>query len=310
MEAYGKIYDILVIGGGPAGMTCAVYASRANKSVCIIEKETFGGQITHSPRVENFPGRIEMTGNEFAAGMVEQISSLGAGLAMGTVVSLEAEGRLHTARTEEGESYTGRAVVIATGTKHRPLGLGDEEDWAGDGLYYCAVCDGALFKDGTTAVIGGGNSALQEAIMLSEICGEVIVVQDLPYLTGEGRLCDIVAKKENIKVCCGCRVVGILADNGVFCGLRIQERDGGAESELSCDGAFVAIGLIAQNDAFFDVVKTDPAGYIVSGEDCRTGVAGIFTAGDCRTKQVRQLTTAAADGAVAALAACRYLEEA
>ncbi len=298
-----NIYDIIIIGGGPAGLTAAIYAGRANKKVLILEKSTFGGQITSSPKVENIPGFISVTGNEFAEKLIEQAMSLDA-----EIECCEAEriipGSPHRVITDEGE-YCAKAIIIATGTKHRLLGLDREEDFIGNGISFCAVCDGAFYEGKTVAVIGGGNSALQEAILLSETCKKVYVVQNLDFLTGEDKLQQIIKKKDNIEVILGTVVDKLLGDTELT-GITVS----GGEStyDIMVDGIFIAIGLLPQNDAFSDAVELNESGYVVSGEDCLTNTEGIFVAGDCRTKRIRQVATAAADGAVAALAACSYIE--
>jgi thioredoxin reductase (NADPH) len=303
------LFDIVIIGGGPAGMTAALYAARAGKKACVIDKSGFGGQITHSPRVENFPGTLEMSGNDFANRMAEQLLALDVPVEMGTVTAISPEDSFKEAVTEEGGLYRGRALIIAAGARHRTLGIPGEEAWTGRGIYYCAVCDGPLFTHKTAAVIGGGNSALQEALHLSDICNEVVIVQNLPDFTGETKLREAVSAKSNIRGIFATLVEAFMINNGCFEGLRLLESPAGKRRDLKCDGAFVAIGLVPENEAFAELVDLDKNGYIASGEDCLTRTAGIFAAGDCRAKTVRQLTTAVGDGAAAALAACRYLDQ-
>ena len=296
-------YDIAIIGGGPAGLTAAIYAGRANKKVVVLEKGTFGGQITSSPKVENIPGFQSVTGNEFAEKLMEQASALDADIECCEVEKIIC-GKPHTLVTDEGE-FKANAVIIATGTKHRLLGIEREEDFIGNGISFCAVCDGAFYQDKTVAVIGGGNSALQEAILLSETCKKVYVIQNLDFLTGEDKLRQAVAKRANIEVIYGTTVKAVLGDDELT-GIILKDKE--KEYEIRIDGMFVAIGLIPQNDIFKGQIELDSYGYVVAGEGCTTNVEGIFVAGDCRTKRIRQVATAAADGAVAALAACSYLE--
>lgn len=304
-----KIYDILIVGGGPAGMTAALYALRANKSVCVIEKDSFGGQINHSPRVENFPGTMVMSGNEFANNMAEQIMAVGVDVEMETVTGIHDEGEYKAVVTEGGGAYKSRAIVIATGAKHRMLGLPGEEELIGNGMYFCAVCDGAYFKGKSVAVIGGGNSALQEAILLAETCSEVVMVQNLPDFTGEMKLRETLMARPNVRAIFGTVAEGFMTGDSKLRGLRLVESATGVKSELSCDGVFVAIGLAPENKAFGEVAELNGYGYFATGEDCLTRTPGVFVAGDCRAKSVRQLTTAVGDGAVAALTACRYVDE-
>jgi thioredoxin reductase (NADPH) len=309
MTPENNIYDIFIVGGGPAGMTAALYALRSGKKVCVIDKTGFGGQIIHSPKVENFPGTMEMSGNDFANRMAEQLLNLDAGVEMGTVTGITQDGLYKEILTEEGMVYRSRAVIIAAGARHRTLGIPGEEQWIGKNIFFCAVCDGPLFRNKSAALAGGGNSALQEAIYLSEICREITIIQDLPDFTGEIKLREIISSRTNIRTVFGAVVDSFIAGRGEFQGLHILESATGIKKDIKCDGLFVAIGLIPENGAFAGLVDLDNNGYIAAGEDCLTRTPGIFIAGDCRTKPVRQLTTAAGDGAVAALAACRYIDQ-
>ena len=298
------MYDIIVIGGGPAGLTAAVYARRANKSVLVIEKGSFGGQITYSPKVENIPGFSEVTGNEFAEKLVEQALGLDAEVECAEVLEIK-QGDVKTVVTDSGD-FEGKIVIIATGAKHRMLGLDREQDFVGEGISFCAVCDGAFYAGQDVAVIGGGNSALQEAILLADLARKVYVVQNLDFLTGEQKLQEKLIAKENVEIILGHTVKGVLGDT-TLTGITIADNDGN-EKQLQIDGMFVAIGLIPQNEAFANVINLDSRGYVDSDENCLTNSDGIFVAGDCRTKKIRQVATAAADGAIAALAACDYLD--
>lgn len=302
------MYDIIVVGAGPAGLTAALYALRADKSVLVIEKETFGGQITYSPRVENYPGFSVMSGNEFAEKLIEQVSDQGAEIELDTVTGIEGVAGDFTVHGESGD-YKAKAVIIAAGSKHRQLGLPKENELIGEGVSYCAVCDGAFYRDKTVAVIGGGNTALQEAIALSEGCTHVYIVQNLDFLTGEERLQKDISQKNNITVILG-KVVKELLGEGSMTGIVIADNQGNSET-LDVEGIFVAIGQKPENEPFKDVLDLDDWGYIISGEECVPSGAnkGIFVAGDCRTKKIRQVTTATGDGAVAALAACRMIDE-
>lgn len=298
------MYDIIIIGGGPAGLTAALYACRANKKTLVIEKETFGGQITFSPKVENIPGFVSLTGNEFAEKLVEQVLEQGADVESCEALEIK-DGEVKTVVTDDGE-YQGKAVIIATGAKHRMLGVDGEEKYVGEGISFCAVCDGAFYKDETVAVVGGGNSALQEAILLSDLAKKVYVVQNLDFLTGEKKLADQLYKLENVEVITGVTVESFLGETELE-GIVIKN-SAGESRELSIDGLFIAIGLIPQNEAFKNVIELDDRGYAVIDETCESATGGIFVAGDCRTKKIRQVTTAAADGATAALTACDYID--
>ncbi len=296
------VYDIIIIGGGPAGLTAAVYARRANKSVLVMEKGTFGGQITSSPKVENIPGFISVSGNEFAEKLLEQAMELGAEVECIEVLSVE-DGDVKKVITDEGEFFA-RAIIIATGTKHRLLGLNREEDFIGDGISFCAVCDGAFYEGKTVAVIGGGNSALQEALLLAKLCKKVYLVQNLDYFTGEEKLIEEMQVADNISTITGTVVSELIGDD-VLTGIRIKT--GEEFKNLDIDGMFIAVGLIPQNEIFSSIVKLNDYGYVDSDEACLTTAQGVFVAGDCRSKRIRQVATAVSDGAVAALAACDYL---
>ena len=302
------MYDVIVVGGGAAGMTAALYALRNGKSVLILEKEGFGGQITHSPKVENFPGFLSASGNEIADKLFEQIVAQGVEFEIDTVTSV-IDGEVKTVKTEYGSSYEGKTVILATGVKHRVLGLDGEEDLIGEGISFCAVCDGDFYAGKDVVMIGGGNSALQEAILLSEKCHKVTVLQDLPFFTGEARLQDVLFSKENVEKHANQQILSFETKDGKLCGVRAKDKASGEETLYPCDGVFEAVGLTPENDAFKGLADLNDWGYFDSDERCLTKTPGIFVAGDCRSKTIRQLTTAVADGACAALAACRYLNE-
>jgi len=300
------MHDIAIIGGGAAGLTAALYALRANKTVLIIEKGTFGGQITYSPLVENFPTQGSISGAALADALTEQVLSLGADVEVDTALKIE--------NTENGKEifgefgrYTAKSVIIATGARHRMLGLEREEEFVGEGISFCAVCDGAFYKDKHVAVIGGGNSALQEALLLSQLCSKVTIIQNLDRLTGEDKLIEQISSAENISVIFETTVCKLLGDKSLT-GVVLKNEKNAQTNTLEIDGMFVAIGLIPQNQPFSNVLALDCFGYADSDERCLTQTDGIYVAGDCRKKSVRQLTTACADGSVAALAACRYLD--
>ena len=299
------MYDIIVVGGGQAGLTAALYALRANKSVLIIEKATFGGQITYSPRVENYPAVPDSSGNEIAEKLVDQVLSQGAEIELSKVLEIR-DGDTKTVVTEDGE-YECKAVIIATGARHRMLGIAGEEKLVGEGISFCAVCDGAFYNGKEVAVVGGGNSALQEALLLCENASRVTVIQNLPYLTGEKRLADRLYANEKATVLLSKTVKGFVGED-TLSGVVIADAETGEEQTLNVDGLFVAIGLVPQNEPFSNVLTLNDYGYADAGEDCRTKTEGVFVAGDCRQKRIRQVTTAVADGAVAALAACDYID--
>ncbi len=301
------MYDVIIVGGGPAGMTAALYVQRNGKQALVIEKNGFGGQITHSPKVENYPATLSMSGNEFADKMLEQILAQGAEIEFETVTEVLSEEDKKVVLTEEGGRYEGRTVILASGVKHRMLGLEGEEEMVGEGISFCAVCDGDFYTDKVVCVAGGGNSALQEAVLLSEKCTQVILLQDLSFFTGEAKLQEILFSRENVKGLTDIRILSLITENGEMKGVRVENRKTGEQQEISCDGLFVAIGLIPENEPFKELADLNDYGYFDSDEQCLTRTPGVFVAGDCRRKNVRQLTTAVADGATAALAACRYI---
>ena len=300
------MYDIVIIGAGPAGLTAAVYGGRAEKSVLVLEKETFGGQVTHSPKIENYPGTLQMSGNEFAEKLIEQALSLGAEIELDEVTGIENEGKIKKV-IGENATYEAKSVIVATGSKHRKLGVADGEKFVGAGISYCAVCDGAFYKDKEVAVIGGGNTALQEAVMLSELCKKVTLVQNLSFFTGEKKLLNLLEKKDNVEFITSSVVCGLEGADSLS-SIRIINTETNEEKTIFVDGIFVAIGQVPENEPFRSVASLDEHGYIVSGEECESGTQGVFVAGDCRTKLVRQIATAVSDGAVAAVNACRYID--
>ncbi len=299
------MYDIIIVGAGPAGLTAAVYARRAGKSVLVLEKDTFGGQVTFSPKLENYPGFQEISGNELAQRMLEQAMALGAEIDMATVTEV-VDGDVKTVVGEAGR-YEARSVIIAAGARHRRLNLPGEEEFIGNGISFCAVCDGAFYKDQHVAVIGGGNTALQEIALLAEICEKVTVVQNLAFLTGEEKMIQLLQSKNNIDYIYNTVVTGYEGETNLQA-IRLLNTETQETSRLEIDGIFLAIGTAPENDAYQKVAKLNEYGYIVSDESCQTGTPGIFVAGDCRTKAYRQVATAISDGAAAALNACRFLD--
>lgn len=301
------MYDIIIVGGGPAGISAGIYARRAGKSTLVIERSALGGQMTYSPKIENYPAMLSVSGNELAEAMTDQLIQLGGEFEFDEVTAVRDDGENKTVVTHENE-FSARAVILANGVKHRMLGLEGEEALVGSGISFCAVCDGAFYRDLDVAVIGGGNSAMQEALLLSEGCRSVTVVQNLSDFTGEKRLAESLGAKNNVKTLFDTVVEGFVTSEGTLKGIRVKNTATGEGSEIACDGVFVAIGLVPENDAFCSLVPLDDRGYYKVGEDCTAPTHGIFVAGDCRSKKTRQITTAVADGAVAALAACSYID--
>lgn len=301
------MYDIVIIGAGPAGLTAAVYARRAGKSVLVLEKAGFGGQITYSHKIENYPSHASISGTELADMMVEQALSQGADVELEEALSVEkSDDGSFLVKTDFSE-YQAKAIIIATGAKHRHLGVEGEENFVGGGISFCAVCDGAFYAGKEVAVIGGGNSALIEATLLCETCKKVTIVQNLSYLTGEQKLIDALTEKENVEIILD-TTVEKFTGKGDLEAVVLKSAKDGSLSEIRPDGVFVAIGLAPDTEAFKNLTALNEQGYISADENCLTDTEGVFVAGDCRTKGVRQITTATADGAVAALAACAYID--
>lgn len=298
-------FDIVIVGAGTAGLTAAIYALRAGKTVLITEGEGFGGQITSSPRVENYPGISHISGSEFADNLVSQAMELGADVELERVIKI-VDGKMKTVITDSN-SYSCKAVILATGARHRPLGVDGENELAGRGVSYCAVCDGAFYKEKNVAVVGGGDSALQSALFLSAYCESVTLIHRRDEFRGEKALVKKIGERDNIKTLMNTRVVKLIGSDELD-GIKIATGDAEPYS-IPMDGVFVAVGQMPDNEQFKEIADLDDYGYIIADETCKTKTAGVFVAGDCRTKEVRQLTTAAADGAVAALAACNYIDE-
>lgn len=301
------MYDVIVIGAGTAGMTAGIYARRAGKTVLIIEKKNYGGQIINTPEVENYPGISKVSGFTFANNLYNQTRELGAEFKFEEVIKIQNNSGYKVVVTNKTK-YQGKTVIIATGAKNRPLGVNNEDKLTGAGVSYCATCDGAFFRGKDVAVVGGGNTALEDALFLSDYCNLVYVVHRRNEFRGEKGLTDILKEKGNVKFVFDSVVKSIKGEQSVE-GLEILNVKKNTLSEIKVQGAFIAIGQMPDNEKFSDMVELDGKGYIKADETCTTNTEGVFVAGDCRTKQVRQLTTATSDGAVAALAACSYINK-
>ena len=298
--------DIIIVGAGTAGLTAAIYALRSGKSALIFEGKAVGGQIVNTPDVENYPGIPHMSGFEFASHLLEQAQGFGAELKYEAVKEIRDKGAVKVVLTDAGE-YEAKAVILATGAKNRPLGLDREQELVGRGVSYCATCDGMFYRKKDVAVAGGGNTALEDAQFLANYCNKVYLIHRRDAFRGEEKNVELLKAKENVEFVLNSNVTKILGEKKVE-GVEVKDKFSGETRVLEVSGFFIAIGQMPANEAFAGVVSLDEKGYISAGESCTTGTAGIFTAGDCRTKEVRQLTTAASDGAVAALAACKYID--
>ena len=306
------MYDIIVVGGGPAGLTAAIYGLRNGKSVFVIEKSVFGGQIVNSPKVENIPGFDSISGDEFGDKLLEQAMGQGAEVTLENVTSVEvvdSDSRYFVVKTDEGGSYEGKTVILATGTTHRVLELPGEEELIGNGISFCAVCDGDFYRDKTVVMIGGGNSAFVESSLLVDIVDKLIILQDMPVFTADQKLQDQVLTKGNIETHVGTKILGYETEDADFgkklTGVIYEEN--GETKTAKCDGVFLAIGLVPDNGAFSEIANLDERGYFVPENICTTKTPGLFVAGDCCTKTLRQVATACSDGAYAAIAACEYM---
>ena len=300
-----NIYDIIIVGAGPAGMTAALYALRSDKKVLIIEKETCGGQIALAPKVENYMTRNSISGIELADKMFEQIMDLGVEFELENVEKIEkVEDLFHI--TTDYNKYLAKSVILAMGVKQRKIGVLNEDKWIGSGISYCVACDGAFYKGKDIAVIGDGNSALQYALELSSYCPKVYVCTLFDKFFGDKVLVDRLLNKDNIEVIHNVSLKQIKGDD-TFEGMVFEDTKTKEEVKLTSSGVFIAIGHIPSNDIVKNLVDIDKAGYIISNEDCTTKTPGLFVAGDCRTKIIRQVSTAVADGSVAALQAVKYL---
>lgn len=302
-----KMWDIIVVGAGTAGLTAAIYGQRAGKHVLLLESGIYGGQIVNAPEIENYPGIATVSGYQFAMNLYEQATGLGAVLENGKVIGIQEKASNWIVQTEEA-AYGGKAVILATGAKHRKLGLKQEAELTGKGISYCATCDGAFYRGKPVAVIGGGNTALGDAEYLSNLCETVYLIHRREEFRGTTEAVERLKKRDNVRILLNTVVEELIGSEGLEA-LRILDKETGSGQQLKVDAAFVAIGQEPDNQAFASLVELDERGYIRAGEDCKTQATGVFAAGDCRTKQVRQLTTAAADGAVAAIAAVEYIEE-
>lgn len=288
-------------------MTAALYARRAGKTAMIIEESAFGGQITWSPKVENFPTIQSISGVELSDRLVEQVMALGVDLEVDRAVGIEDADGKKRVRTAFGGEFECKAVIIATGAKPRKLGLAREDELIGNGISFCAVCDGAFYKGKTVAIVGGGNAALQEALFLADICSKVYLIHRRDNFRGEERLAELLKGRANVEFVLNSQVTEYLGEE-TLTGVKVTDKVG-FEREITVDGVFIAVGHVPDTEQFSEMLTLDDSGYADSDESCKTKTLGIFVAGDCRKKGVRQLTTAVADGTSAAIAACAYIDE-
>ena len=300
-----KIYDIVVVGGGPAGLTAALYGQRNGKSTLTIEKSVFGGQIANSPKVENIPGFDSISGDEFGDLMLNQVTKQGGEVLFDNVTKVENFDDEVVTYTEMSEPIHSKTVILATGTKHRTLGLDNEDNLIGKQIHFCAVCDGNFYKGKKVVMIGGGNSAFVEANLLADIVSNLVMLQDMPIFTAEAKLQEQLLSRSNVETHVNTKILEYVIDGSKLIGVKYSEN--GVEKIVECDGVFLAVGLIPDNGNFVNVADIDDRGYFTVNETTLTKTANVFVAGDCRSKNLRQVATACSDGANAAMAACNYL---
>lgn len=299
------MYDIVIIGAGPAGLTAAIYALREEKKVVILEKETIGGKITSSSKVENYPGFKSISGMDFANNLYEQVIDLGGEINIEEVLSIE-NGKVKKVITDEN-TYETKSIIIASGSKYKTLNLDNEEELIGNGISFCTVCDGSFYKNKDVCVVGGANSALNSVLYLSKLCNKVYLVVRGPKLKGDKKVIDNVLSLSNVEVLYNTTVNKYILDNDELVGVEVKSNE--SEKRLDVEGVFLAIGQSPEINYLNNLVKVDENNYVLASEDCITNIDGIFVAGDVRKKEVRQLTTAVSDGTNAAINAINYLKE-
>lgn len=295
------MYDIIIIGAGPAGLTAALYAVRSNKKVLVLEAKSYGGQIINANKIENYPGLPIISGFEFATTLYNQVKNLGAEIKFETVLRIDENKNVITIKNE----YQGKAIILATGAEKRKLGIDDEEKFNGRGVSYCATCDGNFYKNKIVAVVGGGNTALEDAIYLSDLVSKVYIIHRRDEFRGEERLAEELKQHNNIQVIFNSNVVKLNGDKKLE-NIDIQDKNGDI-TNLKLDGLFIAVGQEPKNEIFANLIKLDKLGYIESEDGVHTNVEGIYVAGDARVKTLRQLTTAVGDGALAATTAIKEM---
>lgn len=298
------MYDVIIVGAGTAGLSSAIYVLRLGKRVLLLERNYYGGQIINATEIENYPAIRRISGYDFAKSLYEQVIALGADIEYERVVSIE-NGRYEKTVITEKNSYKCRSVIIASGLKKRKLGIENEERFTGKGISYCAVCDGAFYKGKTVAVAGGGNTALMDALLLSDYCSRVYIIHRRKEFRGEKLLAEKLSRRENISYMLNCTITALNGSERLE-SVSVTSNDSRIQNNIELSGLFVAVGQIPDNESFSGLLELDENGYIIS-DNCSTSAEGIFSAGDCRRKDIRQLATAVSDGAVAGIKACEYI---
>ncbi len=299
------MYDIVVVGAGPAGMTAAIYARRAAKTVLVLEALNYGGQIVNTPDIENYPLESHISGFDFSAKVYEQAKGLGAEFVFEKVVEIRPEKDAKVIITPKN-TYTAKTVILATGSENRKLGLEDEDKLVGRGVSYCATCDGNFYRNKVVAVVGGGNTALEDALYLADLAEKVYLIHRRDSFRGEEANAARLKEKKNVEFIYNANVTKLISEKRLKA-IEVTDKIDGSIRTIELNGLFIAVGRIPENQNFAGLVKLDDAGYVIAGEDCHTNADGIFVAGDSRTKMLRQLVTATGDGAVAATEAVKYI---
>ncbi|MBQ3298314.1 MAG: thioredoxin-disulfide reductase [Bacilli bacterium] len=298
------MYDIIIIGAGPAGMTAAIYGKRALKSVLILEAITYGGQIINTLDIENYPVEAHISGFDFATKLYNQVIDLGAEIKYEKVTEIIDKNEYKEVMTSKN-TYQAKTIIIATGADNRKLGLENENDLIGKGISYCATCDGNFFKKKDVAVVGGGNTALEDALYLSSIANKVYLIHRRDQFRGDQSVVEKLKEQDNVEFVYNSNVTKLIADESLA-SIEVTNKDGSTKN-IPVKGLFIAIGKVPENENFKNLINVDEAGYIIADESCHTNIPGIFVAGDTRNKELRQLVTATADGAIAATEAVKYL---
>lgn len=298
------MYDIIIIGAGPAGLTAAIYAKRYGMNVVVFEKLVYGGQVSTTPEVENYPGIKSISGFELSTNLYNQALDLDIPIKMESVISVSLVGDIKNIKTSNDE-YSAKTIIIANGAKRRLLDCEGEQEFSGKGVSYCATCDGAFFKNQDVAIVGGGNTALEDALFLANNCSKVYLIHRRDEFRGMKVLIDSVISKSNIEILYDTKVQQITGDKKVSNIVTIDKN--GDKKNILVNAVFIAVGTIPDNEIFGQDILCDESGYIKAGEDCKTNIDGIYVAGDIRTKELRQIVTATSDGAVAAFGATNYI---
>ena len=296
------MYDIIIVGAGPAGLTAALYALRANKKVLVLEAKSYGGQIINANLVENYPALPKVSGFEFATNLYNQVKELGCEIKYETVERVNDDKTVVTNK----DTYNAKAVILATGAENRKLNIDKERDFVGKGISYCATCDGNFYKNKIVAVSGGGNTAIEDAIYLSDICKKVYLIHRRDEFRAEKKYVDELKKKDNVRFILNANVVKLNGDKALE---SIDVKTTDEVKNIKIDGLFIAIGQEPKNEVFKNIVDLDKLGYIIALDDVHTNKKGIYVAGDARVKTLRQLTTATSDGSIAATTAIKEMED-